>query len=763
MVRESLCGTHVHIMANHAGFVLTLDDDDPVPDEEADTDEEERRSIASTRRRKQTHEAKAFNADFQFSIGETDFTSDTWAIGADVREAAKGKTSIRNLDENIRQRIADRKAKIEARRKKKQKKEEGKGEEKRAENSKEESGEDDDEEEEEEEDADSDDMIDDSSDDETDSETEAEKAAYFEAPPPLVEMNFTDMNLSRPLLKAITSAGFTHPTPVQAAAIPVALAGKDLCASAATGTGKTAAFILPVLERLLFRPKNAAVTRVLVLVPTRELAVQVHAVGNTLAKGTGVQFCLATGGMDLRRQEAELRRRPDIIIATPGRIIDHLRNTPSIDLQTIEILIIDEADRILDENFEDQLNELIRLTPRNRQTMLFSATMTDEVKELARLSLNQPVRLFVDSNTDVADNLQQEFLRIRASREADREAIITALCCRSFNDRCLVFLPTKWQAHRLRIVLGLLGLSVGELHGSLSQAQRLEALHKFKENEISILTATDLAARGLDIIGVKTVINYSMPSTFKRYIHRVGRTARAGRWGRAVTLVGEKDRKLLKEIVKKAKVPVKSRIVAPEVILKYKQKVNQLESDVKVLLKQEAEEKEMKFAEMEVSKAKNLIEHKEEISRRPQRTWFESSQQKRKANVLANGLPESKKTQLDKKRRLANGIQKSHDDKEQSNLRRSMEYQARQAKRAKRKRRLNAMPDETPNSNSILVQPKRKKKTSTEVGGGKSFERELTNTSKKMMKGLSKRTSSTIKTAKGKPGKFKSKKRYKRR
>ncbi|KAK1901936.1 putative ATP-dependent RNA helicase DDX27 [Dissostichus eleginoides] len=373
-------------------------------------------------------------------------------------------------------------------------------------------------------------------------------------------LTFEDMNLSRPILKQ--------------ACVPVGLLGRDLCACAATGTGKTAAFVLPVLERLIYKPRTSQVTRVLILVPTRELGIQVHSVARQLAQFSSITTCLAVGGLDLKSQEAALRAGPDILIATPGRLIDHLHNTPTFELSHIEILILDEADRMLDEYFEEQMKEIIRLCAHNRQTMLFSATMTEEVKELAAVSLNKPIRIFVNSNTDVAPFLRQEFVRIRQNREGDREAVVAALLTRTFQDHVMCFTQTRKQAHRLHILLGLMGLKVGELHGELSQNQR-----RFKDDQIDILVATDVAARGLDIDGVKTVkqcpclplcvlsvsqvINFTMPSTPKHYVHRVGRTARAGKAGRSVSLVGESERRILKEVVKSAKNSVKARVLPP--------------------------------------------------------------------------------------------------------------------------------------------------------------------------------------------------------
>ncbi|KAJ1949453.1 nucleolar DEAD-box protein required for synthesis of 60S ribosomal subunit, partial [Linderina pennispora] len=228
---------------------------------------------------------------------------------------------------------------------------------------------------------------------EVDEVQEARKRAYFaptsEVPEELPEA-FTNMNLSRQIMKGLAKLGFEQPTAIQAKTIPVALLGKDVCGGAQTGSGKTAAFFIPMLERLLYRPKHVAATRVLVLCPTRELAIQCHNVGTKLAGFTDISMCLCVGGLSLKLQESELKLRPDIVIATPGRLIDHLRNSQSFHLDQIEILVMDEADRMLDDGFEDELTEIIKSTPKKRQTMLFSATMTDNVDKLIRLSLNKP-------------------------------------------------------------------------------------------------------------------------------------------------------------------------------------------------------------------------------------------------------------------------------------------------------------------------------------------------------------------------------------
>ncbi|KAJ8984206.1 hypothetical protein NQ317_011115 [Molorchus minor] len=455
-----------------------------------------------------------------------------------------------------------------------------------------------------------------------------EKELFFED----VEMDkednlsFYQMNLSRPLLKSIQEMKFVHPTPIQSTTIPVALLGRDICGCAATGTGKTAAYMLPTLERLLYRPSGETpVTRVLVLVPTRELGVQVYQVSRQLCQFTDIQIGLAVGGLDLKAQETVLRKNPDIVIATPGRLIDHLKSTPTFSLESIEVLILDEADRMLDEYFAEQMKEIIRQCSRQRQTMLFSATMTDEVENLAAVSLSKPVRLFVDSNRDVAFNLRQEFIRIRSDKEVDREPILAALVCRTFREHCMVFVQTKKQAHRVHILLGLLGLKVAELHGNLTQPQRLDALEKFKTTQVDILVATDVAARGLDIVGVQTVINFVMPATVEHYIHRVGRTARAGRAGVSVSLAGETERKIVKEVIKRAKNPVKSRVVPPDILEKYRQKLEKLEPQIEQILREEYEERLLAKTENQANRAEKLLKG-ENDKKRP---WFQTNKQRK--------------------------------------------------------------------------------------------------------------------------------------
>ncbi|KAF9114390.1 nucleolar DEAD-box protein required for synthesis of 60S ribosomal subunit [Mortierella sp. AM989] len=461
------------------------------------------------------------------------------------------------------------------------------------------------------------------------------KKAYFapESDSPVdVAETFATMNLSRPILKGLAQVGFVQPTQIQARTIPVALMGKDICGGAVTGSGKTAAFIVPVLERLLYRSRQTATSRVLILCPTRELAIQCHSVAQKLASFTDITFGLCVGGLSRSAQELQLRTRPDVLIATPGRLIDHILNSRSFTLDHIDILIMDEADRMLEDGFSAELSEIIKACPQSRQTMLFSATMTDNVDELIRMSLNRPVRLQIDSSNATAARLVQEFVRIRQHREEDRPAVLLALCSRTFKRRVIVFFRSKAAAHQMKIIFGLMGLRSAELHGNLTQEQRLASLEEFRDERVDFLLATDLASRGLDIKGIDTVINYNMPQNYAIYQHRVGRTARAGRNGRAVTMAGENDRKLLKMAIKNAdKKTVKNRVIPQDVITRYRERVEGLTESVKEIMAEEKEDKAMRLAEMEMKKSSNLLKHEDEIYSRPAKTWFQTSDEKKSA------------------------------------------------------------------------------------------------------------------------------------
>lgn len=458
--------------------------------------------------------------------------------------------------------------------------------------------------------------------------------------------SFQTLDLSRPVLKGLSSLGYSRPSPIQSASIPIALLGKDIVAGAVTGSGKTAAYMIPIIERLVYKPTKVASTRVIVLTPTRELAIQVCDVGKNIGRYvSNLTFGLAVGGLNLKQQEQQLKTRPDVVVATPGRLIDHIRNSASFSIDALEILIMDEADRMLDEGFQAELTEILSLIPKHkRQTMLFSATMNTKIQDLIQLSLNRPVRIMIDPPKAAASRLVQEFVRIR-KKDNMKPALLfhlLKLVDPLQQSRIVVFVSRKETAHRLRIILGLLGMKVAELHGSLTQEQRLNNVNDFKNLVVPVLICTDLAARGLDIPKIEMVINYDMPKTHEIYLHRVGRTARAGREGRSITFVGEAaaDRNIVKAALKSLdesdsqQKAVLRTVDWPQVEALHSV-VEEKDEVIEEVLVEEKLAKEMLAAEMQLAKADNLMKHGAEIHSKPRRTWFESEAAKKRNLSLA--------------------------------------------------------------------------------------------------------------------------------
>lgn len=501
--------------------------------------------------------------------------------------------------------------------------------------------------------------------DEEDLENEGDSAAaiadFFEAADDKeTHISFQSLDLSRPVLKGLANLGYTKPSPIQAASIPISLLGKDVVAGAVTGSGKTAAYMIPIIERLLYKPSKIASTRVVVLAPTRELAIQVCDVGKKIARFIpNISFGLAVGGLNLRQQEQQLKSRPDIVVATPGRLIDHIRNSASFSIDNLEILVMDEADRMLEEGFQAELTEILSLIPKHkRQTMLFSATMNTKIQDLIQLSLNKPVRIMIDPPKSAATKLVQEFVRIRKKDEMKPALLFNLLRGIDPNQqsRIVIFVARKETAHKLRVILGLLGLKVSELHGSLSQEQRLNNVNDFKNLVVPILICTDLAARGLDIPKIELVINYDMPKSHEIYLHRVGRTARAGRDGKSITFVGDTaaDRNIVKAAIKSLESnSTDQKAVSRNVDWTEISAINKIVESKKELVEEVLEEeklaKEMMAAEMEINKADNLLKHSDQIYSKPKRTWFATEAEK-KSGVMSH-LSKNKHQPNSKKRK----------------------------------------------------------------------------------------------------------------
>ncbi|WP_020157932.1 MULTISPECIES: DEAD/DEAH box helicase [Methylobacter] len=362
-------------------------------------------------------------------------------------------------------------------------------------------------------------------------------------------MSFDQLGLTEGLLKAVAEQGYTMPTPVQQQAIPLILEGRDVLAGAQTGTGKTAGFTLPLLQRLTADPSQARKprpVRALILAPTRELAVQVHESVKTYGKYLPLYAEAIYGGVNINAQIRNLRRGCDIIIATPGRLIDHVLQK-NVDLSRVEILVLDEADRMLDMGFMPDIRKILSWLPEARQNLLFSATYSNEIKTLAASVLRDPVEVEVARQNATADTISERVYGI--NREYKRE-LLSYLVGSGNWKQVLVFVRTKHGADRLEKQLQQDGIRAGALHGDKTQGARNKVLEYFKTGKIAVLVATDIAARGLDIEQLPHVVNFDLPQVAEDYVHRIGRTGRAGSSGEALSLVCPEEAYLLAEIEK---------------------------------------------------------------------------------------------------------------------------------------------------------------------------------------------------------------------
>jgi ATP-dependent RNA helicase RhlE len=351
--------------------------------------------------------------------------------------------------------------------------------------------------------------------------------------------SFDGLGLSADMLAQVTRAGYSTPTPIQALAIPPALVGQDVIGCAQTGTGKTAAFVIPLIERLA----GGHGTRALILVPTRELAMQVEKVVDQLGRRRGIGAALVIGGANMAQQERALRHAADIVVGTPGRILDHMWQG-TLNLLAIRILVLDEADRLLDMGFAPQINQILDALPDDRQTLLFSATMPDDVKALVRTRLKQPFRAQVASMGTTPSSAEQRIFH--ASRE-HKNPLLRRLVNQE-RGTALVFTRTKSRADRVGRMLKDDGVPTAVLHGDRTMGQRREALEGFKRGRYRVLVATDIMARGIHVNGIAHVINYDLPNCPEDYVHRIGRTARAQARGRASSFVTPEDHDQLRAI-----------------------------------------------------------------------------------------------------------------------------------------------------------------------------------------------------------------------
>jgi ATP-dependent RNA helicase RhlE len=358
-------------------------------------------------------------------------------------------------------------------------------------------------------------------------------------------MSFSTLGLAAELVRAVAEKGYSEPTPVQRQAIPLILAGRDIMAGAQTGTGKTAGFTLPLLHRLHSTPaRQRGAVRALILTPTRELAAQVEASVITYGKHLPLRSTVIFGGVSINPQITKLRRGVEILVATPGRLLDHV-NQKTLDLSKVEILVLDEADRMLDMGFIHDIRKILALLPKQRQSLLFSATFSEEIKRLADGILDRPELIEVARRNTTAELISQTVHPV--DRERKRELLAHLIGARNWR-QVLVFTRTKHGANRLSQQLEQDGIRSAAIHGNKSQSARTQALADFKKGDVRVLVATDIAARGLDIDELPHVVNYELPNVPEDYVHRIGRTGRAGKSGEAVSLVCIDEHKLLQGI-----------------------------------------------------------------------------------------------------------------------------------------------------------------------------------------------------------------------
>ncbi|KZZ98875.1 ATP-dependent rRNA helicase RRP3 [Moelleriella libera RCEF 2490] len=397
---------------------------------------------------------------------------------------------------------------------------------------------------------------------------------------------FKDLGIVDSLCEACEALNYKHPTPIQEKAIPVALTGRDIIGLAETGSGKTAAFALPMLQALLEKPQPLFG---LVLAPTRELAAQIGQAFEALGSLISLRCAVIVGGLDMVPQAVALGKKPHVVVATPGRLVDHLEKTKGFSLRALRYLVMDEADRLLDMDFGPSIDKLLKFVPRERRTYLFSATLSSKVESLQRASLRDPVRVSVSaSKYQTVSTLLQHLLVVP---QMHKDTYLIYLLNEFAGKSTIIFTRTVWETQRLAILLRTLGFGAIPLHGQLSQSARLGALNKFRAGSRDILVATDVAARGLDIPKVDVVLNFDVPQDSKTYIHRVGRTARAGKSGVALSLVTQYDFEPWQrtEAVLGKKLPVYP--VEKEHVMAFRVRVEEAQRHARVEMKSMAEDR----------------------------------------------------------------------------------------------------------------------------------------------------------------------------
>ena len=479
-------------------------------------------------------------------------------------------------------------------------------------------------------------------------------------------ISFTNFNLSKLIIKALSELEYYTPTKVQEKVIPIALNGHDIFVNSETGSGKTACFLLPIVQRIILsrsakenkKNKNDSSQTIqnqaLIIVPTRELALQCNEMLKKFLKYIELNYIFLCGGLSIENQLSQMKNKiPDIIISTPGRLLDLIYNNKNVSLEHINILVLDEADKLLELGFKDAIFEILELIKKNknRQTLLFSATLNPKLLDLGEHALTNPIKIKI-AQSAILTNLSQSIVRLKftnleQNNYEKRMAYLISIIKGKKLNRTIIFFNTKQDCHKCILFFKKFGLeSCAELHGNISQTERIKSLEDFQKGDVKFLLATDIAGRGIDIEKVKCVINFQMPLIGERYIHRVGRTARKGYIGEAITICDDKERLVLKKVFKKEKIEisVKPIKIKNEEIKDLYKKIMNYKDEVEEKIVDEKAEKQFEMTERDIEKTMNIKLHQNEIKNRPKKIWYETTKEKRKkAKKLKKDFEKKKK------------------------------------------------------------------------------------------------------------------------
>jgi len=480
-------------------------------------------------------------------------------------------------------------------------------------------------------------------------------------------ISFTNFNLSKLIIKALSELEYYTPTKVQEKVIPIALNGHDIFVNSETGSGKTACFLLPIVQRIILsrnskeknnKNKNVIQNQALIIVPTRELALQCNLMLTQFLKYIDINYVFLCGGLSVENQINQMKNKiPDIIITTPGRLLDLIYNNKNLSLEHVNILVLDEADKLLELGFKDAIFEILELIKKNknRQTLLFSATLNPKLLDLGEHALNNPIKIKI-AQSAILTNLSQSIVRLKfANLEQNnyekRMAYLLNIIKQKKLKRTIIFFNTKQDCHKCILYFNQFNInSCAELHGNKSQTERIKSLEDFQKGNVDFLLSTDIAGRGIDIEKVKCVVNFQMPLLGERYIHRVGRTARKGYLGEAITICDDKERLLIKKIFRKEKVDINLKPIKinNEDVKDLYKKIMKIKENIDDELINEKAEKQFELAEKDIEKTMNIKLHEKEIKSRPKKIWYESSKDKRKkAKKLKKEFEKKKKDLYD--------------------------------------------------------------------------------------------------------------------